>query len=82
MAEFDEAAVGQDGRLVDPLAVDVGVGVRVAWSERRDPVGVGDDAMTRLDMGAVQLKGDAVGGTHLEQGKSCHYTDDISWFHS
>lgn len=55
VAELDEAAMGKDGRLVYPLAVDICMGVRMTWRQRRHPFGVGDDAVTGLNVGAVEL---------------------------
>lgn len=65
VSELDEAAVRQYGGLVYSLSVDVGVGVGVAWRQRRDAVRARYDAVPRLYVGTVQLQGNAVRGTNL-----------------
>lgn len=56
---------------MDALTVDVGVRVRVARRKRRYAIGgvYGDDAVTRLDVGAVELQAYAVGRADLEYKK-------------
>lgn len=56
VSEFDEVAVLQDGGLVDPLAVHVGVGIGVAGRQGCQPIGVGDHAVSRLDVRSVELQ--------------------------
>lgn len=43
--------------LVDPLSVDVGLGVSAAWCDGDDALGVSDDAVPRLHVGSEQLQG-------------------------
>lgn len=46
----------KDGGLVDPLSVDVGLGVPGARRDSHYPLGVGDDAVSWLDVGSEQLE--------------------------
>lgn len=57
MSELDQTPVAQDRSLVYPQPINVGVRVRVARSQRGDPVRVGDHAVARLDVGPVELQG-------------------------
>ena len=46
----------EDGGLVDPLSVDVGLGLASARGHRHDALRVRDDAVARVDVMAGQLE--------------------------